>query len=39
VVLPVSALSAAFEDGPIPQGYGDDDNSALARTIRQLSGL
>jgi 3-hydroxyisobutyrate dehydrogenase len=38
-VLPVSALAATFEDGLIAQGYGDDDNSALARTIRQLSGL
>lgn len=38
-VLPVAALAASFEDGLISQGYGDDDNSALARTIRQLSGL
>jgi len=37
--LPVSSLAATFEDGLIAQGYGDDDNSALARTIRQLSGL
>lgn len=39
VVLPVSALAATLEDGLIAQGYGDDDNSALARSIRQLSGL
>ena len=38
-VLPVSALAAAFEDGIIAQGHGDDDNSALARSIRALSGL
>jgi 3-hydroxyisobutyrate dehydrogenase len=38
-VLPVSALAATFEDGLIAQGYGDDDNSALARPIRKLSGL
>ena len=38
-VLPVSALAATFEDGLIAQGYGDEDNSALARAIRQLSGL
>jgi len=38
-VLPVTALAAAFEDGIIAQGHGDDDNSALARSIRKLSGL
>ena len=38
-VLPVSSLAATFEDGLIAQGHGDDDNSALARIIRQLSGL
>jgi 3-hydroxyisobutyrate dehydrogenase len=38
-VLPVSSLAATFEDGLITQGHGDDDNSALARVIRQLSGL
>lgn len=37
--LPVSSLAATFEDGLIAQGYGGDDNSALARIIRQLSGL
>jgi len=37
--LPVSSLAATFEDGLIAQGHGDDDNSALARAIRQLSGL
>jgi len=38
-VLPVTALAATFEDGLIAQGHGDDDNSALARSIRKLSGL
>ncbi len=37
--LPVAALAAALEDGLIAQGYGDDDNAALARAIRALSGL
>ncbi|MGH2466333.1 MAG: NAD(P)-dependent oxidoreductase, partial [Candidatus Limnocylindrales bacterium] len=37
--LPVAALAAAFEDGLIAQGHGDDDNAALARAIRSLSGL
>ena len=37
--LPVAALAATLEDGLIAQGHGDDDNSALARAIRQLSGL
>jgi 3-hydroxyisobutyrate dehydrogenase len=38
-VLPVTSLAATFEDGLIGQGYGDDDNSALARPIRWMSGL
>jgi 3-hydroxyisobutyrate dehydrogenase len=38
-VLPVSALAATFEDGIIAEGHGSDDNSALARSIRTLSGL
>ncbi len=37
--LPVTALAAAFEDGIIAQGYGEDDNAALARAVRRLSGL
>lgn len=37
--LPFAALTAAFEDGLIAQGLGDDDISALARAVRQLSGL
>ncbi len=38
-VLPVAALAATFEDGLIAQGHGEDDNSALARAVRRLSGM
>jgi 3-hydroxyisobutyrate dehydrogenase len=38
-VLPVSALAAQLESGLIAGGHGDDDMSALARSIRGLSGL
>jgi len=38
-VLPVASLAATLEDGLIAKGHGDDDNSALARAIRELSGL
>jgi 3-hydroxyisobutyrate dehydrogenase len=37
--LPVAGLTAAIEDGLLSQGHGDDDISALARAIRQLSGM
>jgi 3-hydroxyisobutyrate dehydrogenase len=37
--LPVTAMAANFEDELIAEGHGDDDNSALARPIRRLSGL
>lgn len=37
--LPVAGLAAAIEDGLIAQGHGDDDNAALARAVRSLSGL
>jgi 3-hydroxyisobutyrate dehydrogenase len=37
--LPVAALAAQLEAGLVARGYGDDDNSALARAIRSLSGL
>jgi len=37
--LPVSALVEAVEAGLIGQGHGDDDMSAVARSIRALSGL
>jgi len=37
--LPVSALAAAFEDDLIAADHADDDMSALARVIRDRSGL
>jgi len=37
--LPVSALAAQLENGLITGGHGDDEMSALARSIRGLSGL
>ena len=37
--LPVSALAAQLESGLIANGHGDDDMSALARSIRRLSAL
>ncbi len=38
-VLPVAALAAQLESGLVVKGHGEDDMSALARTIRGLSGL
>ena len=38
-VLPISALAAQLENGLITNGHGDDDMSALARSIRGMSGL
>jgi 3-hydroxyisobutyrate dehydrogenase len=38
-VLPVSALAAQLESGLIAGGHADDDMSAIARSIRGLSGL
>ncbi|HEX8024597.1 MAG TPA: NAD(P)-dependent oxidoreductase [Candidatus Limnocylindrales bacterium] len=37
--LPISAIAEQLEAGLIGQGHGDDDVSAVARTIRELSGL
>jgi 3-hydroxyisobutyrate dehydrogenase len=37
--LPVSAIVEQLEAGLIGRGHGDDDVSAVARTIRELSGL
>ena len=37
--LPVSALCEAIEAGLMGQGHADDDMSAVARSIRSLSGL
>ncbi len=38
-VLPVTALAAQLEAGLVAGGHGDDDMSALARSIRSLSAL
>lgn len=37
--LPVAALASQIESGLVARGHGDDDNSALARAIREWSGL
>jgi 3-hydroxyisobutyrate dehydrogenase len=39
VTLPATALVAQMENGLIAKGYGDDDVSAIARVIRELSGV
>jgi 3-hydroxyisobutyrate dehydrogenase len=38
-VLPIAALCEQLEVGLIERGHGDEDMSALARTIRELAGL
>jgi 3-hydroxyisobutyrate dehydrogenase len=37
--LPIAGLAAQFENGLMANGYGDEDMSALARSIRELSGM
>jgi 3-hydroxyisobutyrate dehydrogenase len=37
--LPVTGIAAQLENGLIGQGHGDEDLSALARAVRELSGL
>ncbi|HVQ22083.1 MAG TPA: NAD(P)-dependent oxidoreductase [Candidatus Saccharimonadia bacterium] len=37
--LPVAGMAEQIENGLIGKGHGDDDNSALARAIREWSGL
>lgn len=37
--LPVAALASQIEAGLVARGHGDDDNAALARAIREWSGL
>ncbi|MDA8203413.1 MAG: NAD(P)-dependent oxidoreductase [Chloroflexi bacterium] len=39
VSLPVTGLAAQLENGLVANGHGDDDMSALARSIRELSGM
>ncbi|MEX1295381.1 MAG: NAD-binding protein, partial [Candidatus Limnocylindrales bacterium] len=37
--LPIAAMAAQIESGLVARGHGDDDNSALARAVREWSGL
>jgi 3-hydroxyisobutyrate dehydrogenase len=37
--LPIAAICEQLEAGLVGRGHGDDDVSAVARTIRELSGL
>lgn len=39
VMLPATALVAQIENGLIARGFGDDDVSAIGRSIREQSGL
>ncbi|MBW1704775.1 MAG: NAD(P)-dependent oxidoreductase [Deltaproteobacteria bacterium] len=39
VTMPATSLVAQIENGLIARGYGDDDVSAIGRTIRELSGV
>ena len=39
VTLPVAAYVEQVENGLIARGYGDEDVSAIARSIREQSGL
>jgi len=37
--LPVTAIASQIEAGLVARGHGDDDNSALARAVREWSGM
>lgn len=37
VAMPLAGIIAAFEDGLIAQGFGDEDVSAVARAVRRSS--
>lgn len=39
IALPQTAMIAAFEDGLIGKGHGDEDMSALARGVRSAGGV
>lgn len=39
VALPVAGIAAQLENGLVANGHGDEDMSALARAIRELSGI
>jgi 3-hydroxyisobutyrate dehydrogenase len=38
-VLPLAGLAQQLENGLVARGFGDEDNSNLARAVRELSGL
>jgi 3-hydroxyisobutyrate dehydrogenase len=37
--MPVAALVEQIETGIVARGYGDEDVSAVARSIREQSGI
>jgi 3-hydroxyisobutyrate dehydrogenase len=37
--LPVTGITAQLENGLVGRGFGDEDVSAVARAVRDLSGL
>ncbi len=39
VALPVAGIAAQLENGLVANGHGDEDMSALARAIRDMSGM
>ena len=39
VPLPVAGFVAGVEDGLIAQGHGDEDMSAIARTVRRNAAI
>jgi 3-hydroxyisobutyrate dehydrogenase len=39
VTLPVTAFVEQAETGLVPRGYGDEDISAIARSVRETSGI
>jgi 3-hydroxyisobutyrate dehydrogenase len=39
VALPVAGIAAQLENGLVANGHGDEDMSALARAVRDLSGM
>ena len=39
VTLPIAAYVEQIENGLIARGFGDEDVSAIARSVREQSGL
>ena len=39
ITLPIAALVDQIENGLVGRGYGDEDVSAMARTLREMSGI